>query len=434
MNARKTAVDCLIRCERGGYSNLVLMQELERSGLDARDRAFCTALFYGTVSRKLTADHLINRFVKRGTASLDVEVLCILRAGIYQLFWMDSVPSSAAVNESVKLCRAFRKSSASGLVNAVLRRCAEQDPDSIWKGIDDRIGMLSVRYSVGQELLSLLDSQYGDRLESVIVALQKESSVHVRVNSLRWDVRQAVESLKAEGIEAEETDIPNCLKVISGNPAASEAMRAGRIHIQSYPALFAAMCVGAGPDERVLDMCSAPGGKTVCMAQDMKNRGELTALDIHPSRVKLIKDIAERQGIGIIDAVCADAASFDADGVFDRVLCDVPCSGYGEMAAKPELRYKDPSVSADLPELQYRILCKGARATAPGGRLVYSTCTLLKRENEDIVERFLGENRDFIPAKPEFIPCSSVAQGNMISFIPNETDAEGFFVAVFTKI
>ncbi|MBQ5412071.1 MAG: 16S rRNA (cytosine(967)-C(5))-methyltransferase RsmB, partial [Oscillospiraceae bacterium] len=177
-NARKKAVDCLIRCERGGYSNLVLLQELASGGFDARDRAFCTALVYGTLSRRITIDRLLERYVSVPLSRLDGEVLQILRSGVYQLFWMDSVPARAAVNESVALCRQFRKSSACGLVNAVLRKCSDADISEALSGISGRPELLSVRYSMDPELAGMLDGQYEDRTEEMLEAMFTGSGLY----------------------------------------------------------------------------------------------------------------------------------------------------------------------------------------------------------------------------------------------------------------
>ncbi len=433
-NARKKAVDCLIRCERGGYSNLVLLQELASGGFDARDRAFCTALVYGTLSRRITIDRLLERYVSVPLSRLDGEVLQILRSGVYQLFWMDSVPARAAVNESVALCRQFRKSSACGLVNAVLRKCSDADISEAFSGISERPELLSVRYSMDPELAGMLDGQYEDRTEEMLEAMFTGSGLYLRVNSLLTDEASAADSLKADGIETEPTGLANCLKVISGFSGRSETMERGEARIQSLPAQFSASCVGAEPGMKVLDMCSAPGGKTMCIAQDMRDTGSVTALDLSENRLELVRKLARREKIHIVETLCGDASVYDSSAVYDRILCDVPCSGYGEIASKPELRYKAPGVSEDLPELQYRILCNAAEMIAPDGRIVYSTCTLLERENQSVIKRFLGEYPGFRLAVPERLPSCAEVSGDMISFIPGSSSSEGFFVAVLCQM
>ena len=433
-NVRKKAVECLIRCERGGYSNLVLMQELASGRFDARDRAFCTALVYGTLSRRLTIDRFLENRVNTPLSRLDEEMLEILRTGVYQLFWMDSVPARATVNESVSLCREFRKTSASGLVNAVLRRCSDADISEAWSGIEDWTEYLAVRYSISPKLVQILSEQYGEQTEQVLESMSVRSSLYLRVNSLVTDERSAAEALREEGIETEPTGLSNCLRVVSGFSGHSELMDRGEIRIQGFPEQFAASCLEAEAGSKVLDMCSAPGGKTMCIAQDMKNEGSVTALDSSESRLELVRKLAAKEKINIVETLCGDASVYDSSAVYDRILCDVPCSGYGEIPSKPELRYKDPQISEDLPELQYRILCNAARMLAPSGRIVYSTCTILDRENRSVVNRFLRDNPGFRLAVPGQLPDCAEAVDGTISFTPGRGGSEGFFIAVLRQM
>lgn len=432
--ARETAVEALFRCERGGYSNLVLMSMLSSDGMDARDRAFCTALVYGTLSRKMTIDALLKRFSGRELSRLDTEVLQILRSGVYQIFWMDSVPARAAISESVELCRRFRKSSASGFVNAVLRKCSSEEIGSVWSGIEDETERLSLHYSMSESLVRLLKEQFGDGTESVLEAMFRRERMFIRVNILRADADGVISNLQAEEVTATETEIPNCLMVVSGNPVGTGTLKSGLARIQSLPAQYAAFAAHAVPGCRVLDMCAAPGGKTACLAQDMNDMGSVTSLDLNSNRLSLIERLMKTQGISIVRTCQCDAAEYDDPEPFDVVLCDVPCSGYGEIQSKPELRYKDPDVSSELPDLQYRILCNGARLTKPGGRIVYSTCTVLDRENKDIIRRFLNEHEEFYLTLPDRIPEGALTEEDMVSFIPGEHGSEGFFVAVMGKM
>ena len=433
-NARETAVEVLMRCERGGYSNLVLMNILSENGLDARDRAFCTALVYGTLSRKITIDAILSRFVSRDISRLDMEVRQILRTGVYQIFWMDSVPLRAAINESVELCRRFRKSSASGFVNAVLRKVSSENISSAWSDIDDETERMSVKYSMCQGLVELLAEQYGDEAESVMSAMFRREDTYLRVNSLKCGDERAAEKLRSEGIEVDETEIPHCLRVLSGNPVGTTAAGTGLVRIQSFPAQYAAYAASAVAGNRVLDMCAAPGGKTVCMAQDMKDQGDIISLDINAKRLKLIDRLVQEQNISIVKTCKGDASEYDDPESYDIVLCDVPCSGYGEIHSKPELRYKDPSISEDLPDLQYRILCNGARLTRQGGRVIYSTCTILDRENIGIIRRFLKEHDGYSLRKPDIVPEGALIIDDAISFTPGRHGSEGFFVAMLIKM
>jgi len=433
-DARKKAIDCLIRCERGGYSNLVLLQELDTEGLDRRDRAFCTALFYGTLSRLITLDGLLSRFSSKPLLKLDTEVLSILRAGAYQIFWMDSVPARAAVSESVKLCRAFGKSSASGFVNAVLRKCSSADIGSVWRDVPEGPGYLSLRYSVCEGLSRMLYEQYGSDAGPMLDATLRRADSFVRVNTLLTDTASAQALLKSEGVETEPFYMEGCLRVTSGSPVSTAPFKNGLVRMQSLPAQYAAFSAAPAAGGTFLDMCSAPGGKTATVAQLMENRGSITAVDSSDVRLRLVSELAVKEHADIVSTVCADASELSLGQKYSSVLCDVPCSGYGEIDSKPELRYKDPSVSEALPELQYRILCNAAEHTAPGGKLVYSTCTVLKRENQDITDRFIAEHSDFRYAEPAAPPPGAHTDEGKVSFVPGACGTEGFFVAVFSKM
>ncbi|MBQ4094408.1 MAG: 16S rRNA (cytosine(967)-C(5))-methyltransferase RsmB, partial [Oscillospiraceae bacterium] len=374
--ARKLAAECLLRCEAGGYSNLVLRQMLGKSELPRRDRAFCTALVLGTLSRVRTLDALLQPYLKKPVARLDGEVRVLLRMGAYQLKYMRGVPQHAAVNESVQLCRALKKSSAAGMVNAVLRRTAEADAEAVLAAIKDPVQRLAVSCSVEDALAAQFLSLYGERAEAVLQSFFAPAAIYARCNTLKCSEDALCAALQGANITAEQTALPGCLRLAEGFSGACAPLADGRMRIQSLPAQLAAFAVGARAGERVLDLCSAPGGKTLCLAQDMENRGHITACELHEHRLKLVLQQAALEGVDIITGVCGDAAQFQSDTLFDRVLCDVPCSGYGELASKPELRYRPPSFSAELPALQYAILENGARLLKAGGTLVYSTCTL----------------------------------------------------------
>ncbi|MBQ9958917.1 MAG: class I SAM-dependent methyltransferase, partial [Oscillospiraceae bacterium] len=241
-------------------------------------------------------------------------------------------------------------------------------------------------------------------------------------------------ALQGENITAEQTALPGCLCLAEGFSGACAPLADGRMRIQSLPAQLAAAAVGARAGERVLDLCSAPGGKTLCLAQDMENRGHITACELHEHRLKLVLQQAALEGVDIITGVCGDASQFQSDTLFDRVLCDVPCSGYGELASKPELRYRPPSFSAELPALQYAILENGARLLKAGGTLVYSTCTLLPQENEQIISRFLAEHPEFSLQAFDNCGCGSWLREGELRVDPCDFLNEGFYIASLRKV
>lgn len=430
---RQIAVNCLCDVEAGAYSNLAFKQWVSGTGLGSRDVQFCARLFYGTLERTVTLDYILSQFIDRDIHKLDAEVRAILRCGLFQIHYMDAVPPPVAVNESVRLCTIFKKKSASGLVNAVLRRSVQYDRTQI-DGIADETERLAVKYSVVPELAQLLLDQYGDRAADMLAATLQRAPTAVRVNSLRTTPQQLIQRLADEGIEAEPAPVQDSLLIRSGRYIGSSALADGTMRIQSVAAQYAVQLLSPKPGMTVLDACAAPGGKTLTIAQKMENNGTITALDIHEHRLRLIAEQAALEGITIVGLHCADATDFDGGEQYDRILCDVPCSGYGEMAQKPELRQKSPPKNNELPLLQRKILDNSAKMLRKGGRLVYSTCTLDKRENEAVVDAFLKEHPDFVPIAAKNLPPSSEVVQQYVKFTPQNSYNEGFFIATLERM
>lgn len=432
MDSRMFCVRCLIEVDGGGYSNLVLKNRAPKSGLNARDLAFASAVFYGTLERQTTLDFLLGPYLKKGIKGLDTEVRAVLRAGLYQALYLDSVPISAAVNESVRICRALKKSSAAGLVNAVLRKAAEGGLAPI-EAIKDTKKRLSVQYSLCGEMVDLLCEQYGEKAESIMAAMFGRTVTAARVNTLKIDRETLLALLREEGIEAEAAPIDHAVVLRSGDYLASRALKDGLMRIQSLAAQCAALALDAKAGMSVLDLCAAPGGKTLTSAQQMNGQGTIVAMDRYDSRLKLIEKQAEREGVTIVKTVCGDACTYDTEMRFDRVLCDVPCSGYGEIASKPELRQKPPRTDNPLFETQRAILERGAALLKEGGRLVYSTCTIDRRENEAVVEAFLKVHGEFGLVRVLGCGLPKADESGYLRFVPNDRDPEGFFVAVLER-
>ena len=420
-----------MRCEEGGYSNLVQKKVLSDNDLTDRDRSFYTALFLGTLSRRITLDAMLSPFLKKGIESLDPEVRNILRCGVYQIFWMDKVPTRAAISESVDLCRIFRKSSAAGMVNAVLRKVSGSDRNAIL-GISDEVERLSLMYSVHPVLVRKLLEEYGEKTEEILSSTFLPDPIYVRINTKKTSVK---ELLSHAGERFSETDLKNCLKLNGGIRLIEDHLNKGEVYVEGYPAQWAAAILDVHEGQRVLDLCSAPGGKTMCLAMATGDKGSVTAVELHANRSKLVKELADRLCIANIDVVCADGTVFQEEEGFERVLCDVPCSGYGELSSKPELRYKDPNGAGSLTELQQRLLENGASLMKKGGKLVYSTCTILKEENEDIVRKFLLTHEDFegCPIDLEGIPAEKISEHER-KFLPCPELPEGFYVASLRKV
>lgn len=426
MTARVLARDVLMRCERQRqYSNLALDAALKRSKLSDADRALTTVLVYGVLERRLTLDYQIESISDRGLEKIDAEALTALRLGIYQMAYLARVPDHAAVNEAVEM---VGKRSA-GFVNAVLRAFGRRNKQLLFPDRGEgEARYLSVRYSVGIPLCERFLRTFGaERTESIFSAIEGKTALTVRANPLKTDREALLEALTRDGYEAEPCEsLPYGIRITSNAPVtALPGFSEGWFFVQDEASQHCVEAVDARPDMTVLDTCACPGSKSFGMAMNMKNRGTLLSCDLHASKLSLITASAERLGINVIQTMERDARAERTEwsangGLFDRVLCDVPCSGFGVLAKKPELRYKDPHESDGLPAIQLEILTRSASFLKAGGRLVYSTCTLLPEENEINVARFLASH-------PEFTRISER------TYYPDTNGTDGFFVAVLEK-
>lgn len=433
-NARMLAAQALYRVERDrAWSNLALDAALKKYGPDARDSAFAGALFYGVLERTLTLDACIAAHSSVKPRKLSLPVLLALRIGMYQLLYMDGVPDSAAVMESVALARALNQGRSAGLVNAVLRAFLRADkalpvpPDA---DADER---LSLEYSCPAPLVRLWREAYGERaLLEILAGSLGRPPLTVRANTLKITPEALCARLEARGARAvRDADLPACLTLENAGAAQKlPEYREGLFHIQDKASQLCAQAVGARPGMRVLDACAAPGGKSFVMAQDMEDRGEIVAADLHGQRLPLISRRARELGIACIRTQQADMTEPGAlGGSFSRVLCDVPCSGLGVIRRKPEIKYKALEEFSGLPETQYKILENSANYCQAGAVLVYSTCTLNPAENEEVAERFLRARPDFAPA-----PLPGAPDGAWRRTLLPGGGTDGFFIARFAKI
>ena len=368
-DARRAAALALIRQERDGYSNLVLNAALEKHPLTARQKAFVSALFYGVTERRITLDWALAQCLAKPLAKLDAEVRAVLRCGLYQARYMQ-VPAAVAVNESVALCRGLKKTSAAALVNAVLRRAVALQPETA--AFDTPAQRLSVQYSVALPIVQLLLQQYPAQTETMLASLFEKPAVTLRCNTLRCTPGQLCGLLAQEGVQARPLELPGAVRAeFSGSPAATEAFRQGLYHVQGLASQAAALCLQAAPGQTVLDLCAAPGGKTLLLAQQMQNTGRLYSFDAAAARLPLISAAVQRCGLHCVTVAQGDAAVYNERlAGADRVLCDVPCSGLGIMAKKPDIRYKDLAETQQLHRLQLKILTNACRYVKKGGRLV----------------------------------------------------------------
>ena len=431
-SARLVVAYALLQMMRqSGYSNLVAETRFDQLE-SQRDRAFASTLFYGVLERQITLRNIVAAYCRKPVEKLDPEVLCVLEMGLYQLLFLDSVPERAAVNESVLLTRRLGKGSASGFVNGVLRSFL-RDGKPLTPGAEHLTALerLSVEASAPAELCRLLIDQYGEETaRTFLLGALEPAPVYIRVNTTRTTARALQEELAGAGTAAEPTALADCLRLDRpGDVTAYPAFREGRFHVQDLASQLCCRALDAQPGMRVLDACSAPGGKAFTLAELMENRGEVVACDLYPARVGLIASGAERLGLTCVSPRVMDAARPDADiGTFDRVLCDVPCSGLGIIRRKPELKYKPVESFAGLPEVQYEILTAAARLVRPDGVLVYSTCTLNKSENEAVIRRFLREHGTFAPQ-----PVTE--DGEFFrTLLPESDGSDGFFFSAVRRI
>ena len=432
---RLTVVKMLMKMESSeAYSNLLLDHAFNEAELSDRDKAFAAALFYGVLERRLTLDHVIRTNSKIAFEKLDKAAVQILRTGLYQLLYMPSVPESAAVNESVKMCKKLKCFSAQGFVNGMLRSFIRSGKKISYLGISPE-KRLSVEYSCPEWLTEKFISEYGmDFAVRALKASVGKPPVYARVNVLRTTTDKVIAELAKQRIKAAPyPGLVNCIRLEkAGDIEKCAPFRQGLFHVQDISSQLCCLTLRPVVNETVLDVCAAPGGKSFTLAELMGNNGKLYSMDLHDMRVGLIEDGAARLGIKIITAMQNYASKFNgALPQADRVLCDVPCSGFGVIRRKPEIKYKPPEEFAGLPEIQYQILETSARYVKSGGTLVYSTCTLSRAENDDVADRFAASHPEFMPIVQP-VPLSAPGDYKR-TYCPDENGGDGFFTASFRR-
>ena len=436
--ARRCALDALRRVEdEAAYSSAVLAAGGE--GLQAHDRALCHEIVLGCLRRQLWLDACIKRFAKRDPARLDAEVRRALRAGLYQLRYLTRIPASAVVNETVAHVRAAGFASAAGFANAVLRsavREPEYDPAVDAANYGDELDRLAIATSHPRRLLERWIESFGrSEAEALARADNEPPAVAFRINSLHPRHGEALDELRAAGAElVASTLVPGAWRVRGANAALRELEAAGVVYVQSEASQLVAHALDARPGERILDACAAPGGKTTHVAILTKDDSRIVAGDLHPHRLRLMRRLTERQDLRSLRLVALDAAHLPfADNSFDRVLVDAPCTGTGTLRHNPEIRWRvtDDSIRR-LGELQTIILRDAARTVRPGGRLVYSTCSLEPEENEAIVAAFLNQSPQW-RIVADALPAELRTSTGAARTYPHRHDTDGFFVQVLER-
>jgi 16S rRNA (cytosine967-C5)-methyltransferase len=411
-NARKTAVKVLVKIEKEGtYSNLGVAEALKNSELNPQDKSLATAIIYGVLDRKITLDYILSKFLKTSINKTEPFTLMVLRSALYQIKYMDKIPESAAVNEAVKIMKSSKFSRNAGFVNGVLRSVLRTDVE-IPKG--DSAEDLSVRYSCPLWIVESFLMDYGlADTKALLEESLKPAPTVLRINTVRADISE---------IEKEYEIKENSIELTKGiDISNSELYKKGLVYAQDFASQKAVMVLNPKAGDRVLDLCSAPGGKAFTMANLMGNKGEILACDLYPHRVELIERTVKRLGLDIIKTAVADATRYNPKlGEFDCVLCDVPCSGLGVIRRKPEIKYNALPCLEELKNIQLSILKNAVKYLKKGGKLLYSTCTLRREENEKLVISFQKEYNDL---------CKVYEH----TFMPHKDGTDGFYCALFEK-
>lgn len=438
MDARETALLALNDCQRqGGWSDAILKKRLASAGLDSRDGALATQLCFGVLQNRLLLDFYLSSFSNLSLKRMEGKVLEALRLGAYQMLFLDKIPHSAAVDSSVELTRRHCKNPrAAGMVNGILRSLERNLKSLPAVPQEDPADYLSILYShprwLVEEFLSVMDGGEAARL---LEANNGRAPITAMVNTARTTVSELAEMLEKEGVQTRPHPwLGGCLILSkTGSLERLTAFQQGLFYVQDPASRLAVLALDPKPGMRMLDCCAAPGGKSFSAAIQMENRGEVVSCDLHPHKKKLIQAGADRLGLNNVTPVTADGKKFRAEweNTFDRVLVDAPCSGLGVIRKKPDIRYKDPASLAGLPEVQQAILNNAARYVKPGGVLVYSTCTILSRENEDVVNAFLPKHPEF--QVEHFRSCAADAPTGMLTLWPHRQGTDGFFICKLRK-
>lgn len=445
-SARSLALDVLTEVEtEQAYSNLLLNQRLTQSRLSSADKGLATELVYGSIQRRNTLDYVLSRFVKKGLDSIQPWVRHLLRLSLYQIMYLERVPAHAAVHEAVHLAKLRGHTGISGMVNGVLRNVLRSQENLLPLDVDlPPVQRIAIRHSHPEWLVERWLEDFGERTtEAICEANNLPPKVSVRVNRLRRTRELLLQSLQQDGYTCEPSalSLDGIVVKAAGNMAYTTWYEEGELSIQDESSMLVARAVAPKPGMRVLDACAAPGGKTTHLAELMEDEGELWANDIHAHKEQLVRGQAQRLGLNCIRPMVEDAVKLPAHfpaASFDRILLDAPCSGLGVIRRKPDLKWrKDENEIASLVALQLTLLQALAPLVKPGGRLVYSTCTIDQRENGQVAEAFLRENSSYEPDSdltsrlgPAFASSSSAAS---VQILPHHFNSDGFFIASFTR-
>ena len=401
--AREVALKTLYRINNeGAYSNIALDEEISKNAqkLNAKDIGLISEIVYGVITWKLTIDEIIKKYSKIRLKKISPWILDILRLSIYQIVFLDKIPKSAAVNEGVNLAKRYGHRSSSGFANAILRKVEKQDYED-FKNIKDEKERLSKQYSMPLWIIEELmeEGLELEKIEEICISSNIRPKVSIRINTLKTNKEELKQILENENIKATDGILKDFLVLDKAkNIEKLESFKNGLFTVQDEAAGLTSLILNPKKGENILDACSSPGGKTTYIAQLVENEGQIIAFDIHEHRTRLVEQNAKRLGVNIIETKVQDASKFEEKYVnkFDKILLDVPCLGIGVLKRKPDIKWQKKKEDVkEISEIQYKILENCSKYLKPKGELVYSTCSILKEENENLIEKFLHKNKEF---------------------------------------
>lgn len=435
---REQVVDLLIEVEREqSYAQLSLKKALV--DLEMRDKALATEIFYGTIKYQIQIDYWLNQYSKTPIRKMKPLIRNLLRMSVYQMLHLDKIPVSAVINEAVKIAKKRKFQGLSGFVNGLLRTIDRERDQLAYPSEKDSLSYaLSIQYAIPEWMIKMWLKQYQrDEVEQIASALNQRAEVCGRVNHLKGSKTELLGILKKEGVQVESGHLLEeafYLKKVD-HLQDLPSFKLGAWTVQDESAMLVAHVVAPKAGERVLDMCSAPGGKSMHMAAEMGNVGEIIACDIHPHKLELIEKNAKRLGISIIKPTLQDGMVLNESwiGKFDKVLLDAPCSGLGIMKRKPDIRlYKSEDDLKEIVKVQKALFKNAVEYLKPNGKLIYSTCTISYEENEKMVKEAVSqyglELENMVDTIPKLIQ-GSVKDKGMIQILPNMAGTDGFFIA-----
>lgn len=436
---REVSLSILEKIEKQqAYSHLLIHDAMTKNSVKPIDKGLLTELVYGTIQRQMTLDFYMEQFVAK-PEKLEIWVKILLRVSFYQLYFLDKVPDHAIVNEAVNVAKKRGHVGVSKLVNGVLRTAIREGQPDVAALVKDPIKRLALEISVPMWLTERWVAQYGvEKTREIGEALLVPPHQTLRVNPLRGNREEIIEALQGDGYEVEAHPlVPEAIMVFGGNAASHAMFQYGAFSIQDESSMLVAHALQPEAGMRVLDACAAPGGKTTHIAELMGDEGQIDALDIHAHKTKLIAQGAKRLGHTIIKPFQADARQYGNDveeETYDRILVDAPCSGFGVIRRKPDIKYQKTAKDiASLSVIQYDILAALAPLLKVGGRLVYSTCTIDENENKEVWERFLAEHPNFVQA-PLALPNNiTTADQTTLQLLPDNNFSDGFYLSAFTR-